>query len=240
MKWVKELKEMLHELASMIWPNICEVCHTSLVKGEESICLGCLTALPRTFMHKQSFNEIHQRIATVGVPIDRAAAYFYYVRGDRYTSLILSAKYRNRPRIARGLGVRFAHELLPDGFFDDIDMIVPVPMHILKMARRGFNQTEWIARGLSEASGVVVNKSLLACRPHSSQTHYSVEERLENSRGTYYATPRASTEAAGKHILIVDDVLTTGSTLTACCEAIIKAAPSAKISVLTLGLTRLA
>lgn len=226
--------QWLHELSACVLPDLCEVCDTTLVHGEHVICLGCRTALPRTLQHRDDFNDIHRRLAS-DTPIDRAASYFYYIRGNRYVRLIHAAKYEGRPRVGRSLAADFARELLPDGFFDGIDLIIPVPLHAAKLRRRGYNQSEEIARGLADVSGIAVADNLVAVRDHSTQTRKSAYERLLNAIGTYEA--RRPEELADRHVLIVDDVLTTGATLTACCKAVHTAAPTARISVLTLAMT---
>ena len=116
-------------------------------------------------------------------------------------------------------------------------MIVPVPLHILKKLRRGYNQTDYIAGAISRSTGIPVEQALVCRRRHSSQTRRTPFERWVNARDTYSVSPDA--ELAGKHILIVDDVITTGATLLSCAEAIHTAFPSARISVLSLAVTEL-
>lgn len=233
---IRGILNSLRELASVIVPETCEVCGRSLVDGEHTLCLDCDFHMPRCRIHHLEFNAIHQRMLR-HVPIERAAAYFYYVRQSPYTNLILSAKYRGRPRIIRRLACAFAREIATDGFFNGIDLILPVPMHRLKRLRRGYNQTDHMARGISEATGIAVADNLRASRTHSSQTRKSAAERWENARAGFHVTD--ADNLSGKHLLIIDDVITTGATITACCEAVHRAAPSARISVLSIGLTNI-
>lgn len=171
------------------------------------------------------------------VPIERAAAYFYYVRQSPYTNLIMSAKYRGRPRIIHRLAADFAHEISPDGFFESIDCILPVAMHPLKRFMRGYNQTVHLARGLSESTGIPIADNLKALSSHSTQTRKDARERWSSAPSAYRISNPSQLE--GKHLLVVDDVITTGATITACCEAIHLAVPSARISVLSIGLTNI-
>lgn len=236
MSLLTELKEFGNDLLSMFFPSLCEVCGKPLVKGENVICIGCSLEMPRCNIHKDEFNTLHQRLAG-HVAIERAAGYFYYYRGDQFTQPIIAAKYKHRPNVVRVLARNFAEELQGDGFFDGIDIIEPVPMYWLKRFRRGYNQTDFIAKGLSEVTGIEIGNHLRAVRSHSTQTRKGAFERWRNSLNVFVA--RSGDELTGKHILIVDDVTTTGATLLACCEAIHKVAPDVRISVLTLGVTSL-
>lgn len=225
------------DILAVIYPDICAVCGTTLVAGERVICLGCLAAMPRTAIHLSDFNSIHARLAGPA-KVDRTAAYFHYERSSPYAALIHKAKYRGMPRVAATLAGYFTRELLPSGFFDGIDIIEPVPLHILRLITRGYNQSEIIAGAISEITGIAVGRHL-AARYHRSQTRLDAEERAKAARSTFHFAGNPA-DLDGRHILVVDDVVTTGATLAACCEAIRSAAPSARISVLTLAATRLA
>ncbi|MCM1293719.1 MAG: ComF family protein [Bacteroides sp.] len=231
---VRQIKQWLSDLLNLIYPRLCEVCGTTLVEGEELICVDCDFNMPRCNIHENDFNFMHKRLLR-NVHIERAAAYFSYSRGSRYTELILSAKYRNRPIIARQLAARFATEIKDSGFFDDIDIILPVPMHYIKKRKRGFNQTEIIADGLKEITAIEIGTNLTATRGHDTQTRKSAVERWKNARDIYDVDAPESLN--GKHILVVDDVMTTGATISACCEALQNRCQNIRISVLTLAAT---
>lgn len=232
MEWPRILKGVVN----LIWPDVCEVCGCTLVKGEKVICLGCRLKLPRTNLHTQEFSLIHHRLAG-RVPIERAAGYFYYYRSDSFTRLIHAAKYNGRPNVARYLAREYAGEIKDDGFFSGIDLILPVPLHCFKLWKRGYNQTEYLARGLKDATGIAIGSNLVATRGHSTQTRKGSYMRWLNTRNIYDVVH--PDELEGKHILVVDDVITTGATLLACCEAIHRSAPTATISVLTLAVSHL-
>ena len=231
-----DLLAPLKGLLNLVWPNVCEVCGRTLVRGEEVMCLGCWLGLPRTHIHTQSFGAIHHRLAG-HTPIDRAGSYFYYYRGSPYTRLIHGAKYFGRPRLASFMAARYATEILADGFFAGIDLIVPVPLHRMKMWTRGYNQSMHIAKGISSVTGIPIAEHLIATHGHSTQTRKHAYERWINAQGIYKAVNAQALK--NKHILIVDDVLTTGSTLVACCDAIHSAEPSVLVSVLTLSMAHL-
>ena len=232
----RRLMEWGRDLLRIIFPKVCEVCGRSLVKGERVMCLHCDISLPRTRVHTDDFNAIHKRLAG-STPIDRAAGMFYYYRESDYARLIHVAKYNSRPIVARQLAETYARELLPDGFFDGIDVILPVPLHSIKLISRGYNQSEEIAKGLSAVTGIMVGDNLVARRGHSTQTKKNSYSRWVNAQGIYDVVN--GDEFEGKHVLVVDDVITTGATLLACCEAIHRVAPTARISVLSLAVTHL-
>lgn len=230
------IKQWIADLSGILFPRLCEVCDKPLVHGEDFICLECRVNMPLCDIHRDNFNSIHQRLMRK-VPIERAAAYFHYHRESPYTNLIMSAKYRGRPIIIRKLSAEFARKIKPDGFFDGIDAIIPVPMHPSKKHRRGYNQAEILAMGLHDQTALPILSNLIATRPHSTQTRKNAYRRWLNAQHTYKLNhPEQLTDL---HILLVDDVITTGSTLMACCEAIHSACPSAHISILTLAATQL-
>lgn len=228
------LRSWLDDLSGLIFPNLCEVCSTTLVRGENTLCLQCLCDMPRTNLHRQSFNEIHKRLAG-HTPIERAAAYFYYYKESPYARMIQNAKYNSRPRLARTLAAMFAREISADGFFDGIELLLPVPLHYLKEFRRGYNQSREIALGISSVTGIPVGSNLTATRGHSTQTRRGPFERWLNTEGIYAAEDPQ--ELDGKHILLIDDVITTGATILRCADTIHSAAPTATVSVVSLGFT---
>ncbi len=230
------IKEWLDALLGMIYPNVCEICGTSLVNGEKIICSHCNIAMPRTGIHNDRFNHIHQRLFC-HAPILNAGAMFYYYKNDSYARLIHKLKYNNRREIGRELGRMYARELAADSFFSGIDILIPVPVHWSKLISRGYNQAAIIAEGISDVTSIPVGDHLKAVKRHPTQTRRGALARWENSEGIYRACH--SDELVDRHVLIIDDVVTTGATLIHCCEAIHAASPSTTISVLTLGATKL-
>lgn len=225
------LRDGINGLMSVVWPDRCAVCGRRLTRDEKLLCLACEVDIPRTNIHFDDFSEIHKRLGHK-VRIERAASYFYYIPGGGYAALIHEAKYHNRPATGRKLARGFAEELKSTGFFDGIDGIAAVPLHYSKLLGRGYNQSRYIASGLGDMTGIKVIDILKCSRAHSSQTRKSALERWRNVKDIY----KARSCGDCKHILVVDDVITTGSTLSACCEAIAAVNPGVKISVLTLGL----
>ena len=232
----KPIERTLSYISDLIFVRVCPVCGSVLSVDERHICAACMLDLPRTLMEGERMNSVEQLFAGK-TPIERATGYFYYERHSRYASILHSLKYRNDPYLGEWLAGRFAAEIAQSGFFDAIDVVVPVPLHYTKLAQRGYNQSECIARGIARTIGVPVVKALRADKPHATQTDKSAEERYFNVQGIYSA--RHAERVEGKHVLLVDDVVTTGATLLSCALTLRSAAPGIKISIATLAVARL-
>lgn len=228
-------RRLFVRLGEAVFPAVCECCGASLVNGETMLCIDCLYGMPRTNYHRDSFSELHKRLAAPGLPIERAAAMMHYIKESPYTKLIQRAKYNDRPSIAAWLAEMFARELSAEHFFDGIDLLLPIPLHWRKQMRRGFNQSEVIALNISKVTSIKTGDNLKAL-PHSTQTRKNAVERAANVAGTIQTVHPE--ELAGLHVLLIDDVITTGATLLAAAKAIHASSPTTRISVLTLAATK--
>jgi ComF family protein len=233
-----KIKELLNSAVGVLMPRNCSVCGKLLDSDEKHICRGCLMKMPRTHYEDIDFNAFEQIMAGK-VPIERCASYFFYQKNDPYASILHDIKYHNMPTMGRWLTERATREMLPSHFFDGIDAIVPVPLHYTKLASRGYNQSQYLAQGISKAIGAPVIRALTAVGEHSTQTHKDAAERLLNTQGMYAASLRHCRGLDSKHLLIVDDVVTTGSTLLACATALKAAIPDVKLSLFTLAAAQL-
>ena len=221
-------------LMSFLFPRTCHLCGLPLGESESFVCASCISRLPRTLYHRRKDNAMEQRF--IGLfPFERATGHFFYSRGSDLARLIADLKYRWFPGIGRCLGMLVGRELLTTGFFSDIDMLVPVPMHFMKKAVRGYNQVEEICRGLEAATGVKMCKALKAVRRHRTQTALTLEQRRSNTADLFELTAKGCVH--GKHILLCDDVCTTGSTLASAAEAVLRSDASVRVSLLTVGVT---
>lgn len=229
------VRSLLAGLGHLLAPRVCRVCGCTLAAAEEHLCLGCLIDLPRTGAHASDFNIIHRRLGH-NCHVDRAAGWFFYRRGTAYARLLVDAKYGALPRLARSLGRQCAVELQADAFFDGIDLLAPMPMHWRKRLARGYNQAEEICHGIVDATGIAVCAGALrASKSHAIQSRQSAAARHANIAGTI--TPgRGASALGGRHVLLVDDIITTGATAAEAIRALSAASPAA-ISILALGLT---
>ncbi len=219
------------DLYNILLPDLCVACGTPLVEMERVICLRCLYDLPRTRFESYQDNPV-ARLFWGRVPVEHASAYFLYRKGSRFRTLIQALKYGGRTDIGREIGRLMGLELM-DTAFSGTDLILPVPLHRSRRLRRGYNQCDPVCEGLSQVLGIPYHTQLLE-RPLRSvtQTGKSRYARWTNVEGIFRA--RDPERLAGRHLLLVDDVVTTGSTLEACAEAILKI-PGTRVSIAALA-----
>lgn len=232
----KTIKRWLGAAADVALPRVCPVCGKSLDGDEQWLCRQCLAALPRTRYEEVEFNTMEQHFAGK-VPIERATAYFFYEKGSPYASILHDIKYHSTPKMGYWLTSRAVTDMAGSHFFDNIDVVTAVPLHRSKLAQRGYNQSEYLARGIADALGIPYIEALKAVRPHSTQTRKGAMERWQNIQDNYALNNNAD-RLDGKHILLVDDVITTGSTLTVCAE-LLKQISGVTVSLFTLSAARL-
>lgn len=224
----------MSHILDFIFPRVCHVCGNRLAEHERFLCDSCIADLPRSYYHRSRNNPMELRFAG-HFPFERATGHFYYARGSSLSRIMQDLKYNQFPSLASRMGEIVGEELFTTGFFSDIDVIVPVPMHFMKKARRGYNQTEKIAAGLSEVTGIPVDLSLKAGKPHRTQTSLTRDQRLANTSGIFRLDNPEKFDS--RHVLLLDDVCTTGATLTSAALAMLAGNPTVRLSLLTLGVT---
>ena len=179
------------------------------------------------------FEEIIRLLFWGKFPLERATSFFYYRKGSDFRWILHLLKYGGQKEIGAIMGRYMAAELIESGFFQGIDVIIPIPLHETKQRIRGYNQSEWIARGIAAVTGIPVDTEAVVRRKYTeTQTRKSIFERWENVEGIFELHHAES--LIGKHVLIVDDVLTTGATTVACASRIMEV-EGIRISVLTLA-----
>ena len=229
---VSHIKDIGDDFLSLFFPRLCLACSVHLVRGEKVLCTECLLTMARTDFHLRRDNPLEQAFWGRCM-IERAAAFSVYNRGSRIRKLIHALKYSGRKEIGKMLGELYGTILSESGFMHDIDIIVPVPLHPARQRKRGYNQSEYIAYGLSEATKVAVKNNIIRrIEQTDSQTKRGRYERWENVKGLFFV-PEPQ-EIRGKHILVVDDVITTGSTMEACVNALHEAG-EVKVSIVALA-----
>lgn len=224
---------MWHDLWSMLYPTTCCACDATLVRGEKLLCTKCLMRMPKTNFHKVRNNLIEKNFWG-RIPIEHATSYFFFVKNSSYQHLLHKLKYKGRSDIGVFMGKKFGSELIKQPEYCEFDEIIPVPLHPNKMKTRGYNQSERIAFGLSKAMKIPVDTKSLKRRTFTeTQTRKTRMERWENVSNVFEADP--SVNLNNKHVLLVDDVLTTGATIEGCATALLAKNPRIKISVATLA-----
>lgn len=227
------MKSLFTNLLDVLYPNLCLTCGESLIRGEEMICLRCLHDIPKTNYHLEIDNTVEKRFWGK-VPIHRATSHFHFYKGSPFQHLLHELKYHDNKEIGQIMGKHAAVDLLDSKDFSSIDVIVPVPLHPKRLQERGYNQSEWIAKGLSEILDKPIDTTnLIRIKENATQTKKSVFERYQNTREIFKQLDIKQFKK--QHVLLVDDVLTTGSTLEACMLALMET-DYIKISAFTLAI----
>lgn len=227
MKWI-------NDILNLFYPAECHICGNALAAHERFICDACVHQLPRTGYHRNLRNPMEERFAGQ-FPFVAATGHFFYSRDSDLSRLIQDMKYRGFPSIGNKLGEIVGKELYTAGFLNEIDFIVPLPMHFFKKAKRGYNQTEHIAKGISTSTGLPVLNALKMVRQRKTQTSLSRSERLENAGNLFRA--REGVDLNQKGVLLVDDICTTGATMSGAARALTQAFPGIKLYLFTIGVT---
>lgn len=243
----------LRAAGEILLPRQCITCGRRLLLEEKHLCLECLADLPQTYFWTMShnpmadrFNEniqkdietdeddgLHERYAY-------AAALFFYHSEAQYRLIPYQIKYHGNIRAGRYFGRMLGNRLASSELFEDVDMVVPVPLHWTRKWKRGYNQAEVIAEAVAEALGAPMRTDLLRRRKRTTtQTRMEVGDKRKNVAEAFVSTPSLAGIAAQdsvRHLLLIDDVFTTGATLHACFAALRTVLPaSVRISVATLG-----
>ncbi len=223
------------DLIGMVAPPLCAACQRPLSEGEDFLCTHCMLDLPRQPLVEDCTGPLRERISPRTAPITAMAAWTTYTHDGRTGELIRRGKYGRSPIIFKHLGRMTAHDLKASGRLGNIDVILPVPMHWTKRLRRGYNQARLLAIEIGHVLDVPVGDNLRASRPHRTQTRRNATERRTAMKGIFNLT--APDELRGLDIAIVDDIITTGGTLSAAVEAVMPASP-ASITIIVLAATQ--
>jgi ComF family protein len=226
------LIDLWDDFISLLFPRLCYGCGNHLLRNEELICTECYVVIPRTNYHEESDNPVEQ-LFWGRCMIVRGAAFSFYNKGSRIRSLIHNLKYKGIKEIGYELGRIYGLTLKSSAFLKDIDLIVPVPLHHSKMKSRGFNQSEIICMGIEAATGIIANSGIVRRIVISAtQTKRSRYDRWTNVEGIFDIPDPEKVK--NKHILLVDDVITTGSTIESCANELLRI-EGVRVTVLALA-----
>ena len=250
--------QVMKNAADLVLPKVCVVCGDRLMKHERTICLHCLADMPMTYFWDRAHNDMADRFNSViqhGLEeswerkdepcMDRAperyayaAALFFYSHEAPYRHILYNLKYEGRVDVGRYFGRMLGTKLAASAEFRDVDCVIPVPLHRLRRWRRGYNQAEVIAQEVAAALNAPLRCDMLRRKRRTkTQTKLDIKGKAENVAGAFEVRMMETENATSvRHILLIDDVFTTGSTLYACFEALrIVFPPTVRISVATLA-----
>ncbi len=229
---IQRAGETVGDFFSLFYPKACFACGESLLKTEEVLCTSCVFGLPKTHFQDYEDNPLEQ-LFWGRFPFESATALYFFAKKGTVQHLIHQLKYGGHKEIGVYLGKLLGQELKASARFSTLDLIVPVPLHPKRLHERGYNQSEQIASGLSQSLDIPVDTtSFVRAFATKTQTKKTREERWDNvSEKFLVTTPEA---LAGKHLLLVDDVITTGATLDACVQTLSRI-DGVKISIAALG-----
>jgi ComF family protein len=212
--------ELFRDFVSLIFPDYCMACSACLVKGENLICTRCMLQMPQTNYHLDENNPLKNRLMG-RIPLNHAMAMFKFSKSGRVQSVLHALKYRNEPKLGVMLGNVYGDRILTAGLGSAFDLIIPVPLHVSRKRKRGYNQSAKFAEGLSQTLSIPSSDDLVERKVKTStQTRKTKLNRWQNVSEVFNVRNIGAIQ--NKNILLVDDVVTTGATLEACGNDLIE------------------
>ncbi len=225
---------MLKSLFNLFYPKLCNGCQELLLQNEQVICLKCRHDLPFTHHHQMETNELMAKFYGL-LPLEFASSLLFFHEKGIAKELIHNLKYSKHQEIGTLLGTLFGHELKISEKYKTVDFIIPTPIHKKRLKERGYNQVTTFCEALSKELEIPFDDAVLLRVSHSkSQTKKSKDERATMKAKDFQV--KYSENHVGKHFLLVDDVITTGATIEACANALLKI-PNAKLSIVSIAYT---
>jgi ComF family protein len=235
---MQAFQKIWDDFLSLFYPDLCLACQQVLVGSEKVLCTACLYELPLTgYALTPQQNEVCSKFWGK-VQVEYGLAYLYFRKATKVQRLMFALKYQGQPEIGSLLGELFGRELQRAGFEKaglrgTFDYILPIPLHPRKQAKRGYNQSAYFAQGLSQGLQVEMRSDILVRKIETqTQTRKDRLARFENMKSVFAIENKESIE--GKHLLLVDDVITTGATLESALTLLL-AQGAAKVSVAAIA-----
>lgn len=226
---------MFEKLLNLFFPKACAGCNSFLLANEKVICTVCRHEIPLTNHSKIENNEAHVKFYG-RIPIEFAGALFYFHKKGIVQELIHKLKYKGHQEIGTAVGYWYAEEIKNIKELQDVDFIIPVPLHRKRLKERGYNQVETFGKAVSEIAKIPYNDKVLIRTIYSkTQTKKNILGRSEMVKSIFSVT--ADESHHNKHFLLIDDVITTGSTLEACGRELLKI-PGARLSIVCMAMTQ--
>ena len=222
---------LINNILSLFYPRLCAACGDALQQNESCICLDCMLHLPETQFHKEHFNPLRS-VFDGRVPVEEVSALMSYKKANRTQKILHNLKYKGQKEIGAVLGEYFGGQLITEERWRGIQYILPIPLHPKKQRKRGYNQSEWIAMGLSKGLTDVLVRTEFT----ETQTRKNRFARWQNVKEVFAVQHPEKVEHT--HVLVCDDVLTTGATTEAAIRKLLEV-PGVRVSVATLAATTL-
>lgn len=227
------ITETAKALLHLFFPHCCAGCGSNTINNEQLLCLSCINRLPLTNFHLYTENPV-QHIFRGRLPIVNATSYMYFTKDSLLQHLMHQFKYNNRKDIGAWFGKRLGEALKSSTRFIMPDALLPIPLFAARERRRGYNQAHVLCTGMSEIMGIPVLKDIvIRSVATESQTRKNRVERWQNMEGRFFLKNPVAIK--NRHLLLVDDVITTGATLEACGQTLL-AAGNVRLSVATMGI----
>lgn len=227
------LKQLAEDFIGLFFPKLCAACNGHLLRNEEAICMACLAAMPRTHDELDPSENPAARVFWGRIRLRAAASGYVFVKGGKVQELVHNLKYNGRRDAGIAAGKIFGNDLKDLTPFNTVDAVVPVPLHPERLRKRGYNQAACFAEGLAAALNVPhLPEAIRRLSATETQTRKNRSERWENVEAIFAL--HAAEALAGKHILLVDDVITTGATIEACAAPLLQL-EGTSVSVVSLA-----
>ena len=228
------VREILRDLSQLFFPHICLGCGTDILSVHTVLCARCIERIPVTNFHRTPGNEV-ERIFYGRIPVMQAGSYCYFSKGSVIQQLLHHLKYKGNSSAGIFAGRLIGESILASGRFNQVNALVPLPLFPSRERKRGYNQAEILCEGISDVTGINVLRDVVSRLSASqTQTHKNRVERWQNMEGSFVV--KDTTALNSKHLLLVDDVITTGATLEACGQELLRAG-AGSLSVFTLAYT---
>lgn len=214
-------KYLIHPIRDFIYPPACLTCDRLLIELEERVCSNCWDSFTSIDQYHPTWIQLKLKFNLEGFIKDITSCYLFEKEG-RLQEVIHLLKYQSIKTLGVMLGRELGKKICADSLFSGGDYLIPIPLHKLKQRERGYNQSDYICKGLLETSGIPIHSSMIYRRKYTqSQTQLNLQERIENVRDSFEVDPKFRPLIAGKSFILVDDVITTGSTINACARELI-------------------
>jgi len=226
-----DLKEIKNSFLHLLFPHVCNGCGTDILSEESTLCMRCIAEMPETYFHMHANNPV-EKIFWGRLPLISATAQYYFTKESLMQILMHQLKYKGNKELGKQLGRFMGNDLLQTNRFNNIEALIPLPLFPAKEKRRGYNQATILCEGIAEVLKVeILRDVIIRIQYTETQTKKGRMERWQNIEGKFELVKPE--EIQHKHVLLVDDVVTTGATLEACGQEILQAS-DAKLSIATL------